>query len=178
MRIPVLLLCLASAGCDRKLAATCEQVGTHVLGLFGGVSDSYANEMQVTFEMRCNADGWSPEMRSCITSTKSLVEPQSCKLKLTPEQSSKLDAEIAAIDQRQAMKIIPGSCARYEKMLAGVVACDTLPKEMREQLKANFDAFKATWPTIKDKRELDPTCGSAIQTVKQVAAECPGAKTW
>ncbi len=178
MRIPVLLLCLASAGCNRKLASTCEQVGTHVLGLFGGANDRYATEMQIAFEMRCTADAWSSEMRSCLTSTKSLVEPKNCKQKLTPEQSKNLDAAILAADEREAMKIMPGSCLRYEKMLAGVATCEALPKEMRDQLAASFAAFKATWPTVKDMRTLDPTCGSAIHTVKQVAAECPGAKTW
>jgi len=178
VRIPVLLLCVASAGCSRKLAPTCEQVGTHVLGLFGGAGDSYAGEMRTTFEMRCTADGWSPEMRSCLMSTKSLVEPQRCKQKLTPEQSTKLEADILAADQREAMKIIPGACVRYEKMLAGVLACDALDQGMRDQLKASFEVFKATWPTVKDKRTLEPTCGSAIVAVKQVAGQCPGAKTW
>jgi len=178
VRIPILVLCLGAAGCNRNLSPSCDSVADHVQGLFGGVAESYAVELRGVFATRCTQDKWSPAMRSCVVKTRSLTEPQSCKLKLTAEQSKALDADVAAVDKREAMKIIPGACLRYENMLAQVLTCDALPPEARTQLKTNFDAFKATWPTSADKRLLEPTCASAIVTVKQVASECPGATSW
>lgn len=178
MRIPILLLCLGASGCGRKSAPACDAVADHVQGLFGGASDAYALELRGVFATRCAQDGWSAEMRSCVASTKSLVEPQSCKQKLTPEQVKKLDADVVAVDERAAKLVIPGACTRYEKMLAQVMTCDVLSQPARDQLKQNFDAFKATWPSVPDKRSLEAICGSAIQTVKTAAGTCPGAATW
>ncbi len=178
MRIPFLLLCLGTAGCNRKLAPTCDAVADHVQTLFGGAGDTYAAELRGAFGARCKEDQWSDAMRSCITSTKSLVEPQSCKQKLTPVQVKNLDEALAAIDERATMSIIPGACTRYEKMLASVLTCDVLPQNARDQLRTNFESFKASWPETPDKRTLEPLCSSAIQTVKTAAGTCPGAADW
>jgi hypothetical protein len=150
----------------------------HVQGLYGGANDPYAAELRGSFAARCTEDRWSEDMRRCVTGTKSLVEPRSCKQKLTADQVKKLDADLAAVDERAAMKTVPGVCVRYEKMLAAVMTCDVLPKEARDQLKSNYDSFKADWPTVTDKRSLEPICSSAVQTVKSAARTCPGAANW
>jgi len=178
VRIPILVVCLVAAGCNRKEAPSCDVVADHVKELFGGAGDPYAVELRSAFGARCAEDVWSAEMRSCVASTKSLVEPQSCKQKLTPVQVKNLEEALATIDDRAAKSIIPGACTRYEKLLASVLTCDVLPQSARDQLKTNFDAFKATWPEVVDKRTLEPICGSAIQTVKTAAGTCPGAATW
>lgn len=179
MRTPILVLCLAAAGCNRTTEApSCDAMADHVRGLFGGASDTYAGELRAAFATRCTQDQWAAEMRSCVAGTKSLVEPQSCKQKLTPDQATKLDADLAAVDERAAMLVIPGACTRYEKLLASVRSCEVLPQAARDQLEKNFETFKATWPSVPDKRSLEPICGSAIQTVKAAAATCPGAATW
>lgn len=178
MRIPILVACLVAAGCNRKEAPSCDVVAAHVQELFGGAGDPYAVELRTAFGARCAEDVWSAEMRSCVASTKSLVEPQSCKQKLTAVQVKNLEEALAAIDERAAKSILPGACTRYEKLLASVLTCDVLPQTARDQLKTNFDTFKATWPDVADKRTLEPICGSAIQTVKTAAGTCPGAATW
>ncbi len=178
MRIPILLLCLGAPGCNRNLAPSCDAVADHVQGLFGGAREAYAVELRGVFAGRCTQDQWSAEMRKCVASTKSLVEPQSCKQKLTPDQVTKLDADLAAADERVAMSIVPGPCLRYEKMLASVLTCEVLPQNARDQLKTNFDAFKASWSEVADKRELESICSAGIQTVKTAAGTCPGAATW
>lgn len=178
MRIPILLLCFGVAGCNRNLTPSCDAVAEHVEGLFGGPTESYAVDARGVFATRCTQDKWSPAMRTCLVKTRSLAEPQGCKLKLTPEQAKSLDADLAAVDQHEAMKILPGVCLRYEKMLAKVLTCDVLPPEARAQLKTNFEAFKATWPSTADKRTLEPICSNAIITVKQAAGTCPGSATW
>jgi len=178
VRIPILVLCLGVAGCNRNLTPSCEAVADHVQGLFGGPSESYAVDVRGVFATRCTQDQWSSVMRSCLVGTKSLVEPQSCKSKLTSEQIKLLETDLAAADQRETMKIIPGVCLRYEKMLAQVLTCDVLPPDARTQLKKNFEAFKATWPSTADKRTLEPICSNAVLAVRQAAGTCPGSTTW
>lgn len=177
MRILILLLCLGATSCGKKPAPSCDAVADHVQELHG-TSDPYVVGLRGAFALRCAEDVWSDEMRRCIAGTKSMVEPQNCKQKLMPDQAKKFDLEIEAVEQRAAMTIIPGACLRYEKMLAAVMTCDALPKEARDQLQRNFDTFKASWPTIPDKRSIEPICSSAIETVKGAAGTCPGAASW
>lgn len=174
----MILLVLGASGCGRKETPSCDATGAHVEELFGGAADPYAVELRTVFRARCMADHWPDEMRSCIATTKSLVEPQSCKQKLTPEQVKTLEADLAAVDERAAMSVIPGACTRYEKMLASVLTCAELPASAREQLRTNFDSFKASWPEVADRRTLESICATAIQTVKAAASTCPGAETW
>jgi hypothetical protein len=46
---------------------------------------------------RCKADGWPPEVVSCFTTVSGVRDMQSCQGKLTPEQSSKLTADLSAV---------------------------------------------------------------------------------
>jgi hypothetical protein len=176
VRILILLVCLA--GCGRKSTPSCAEVADHVQTLFGAAGDAYATDLRGVFATRCEQDQWPAAMRTCLIETRSLVEPKNCRQQLTPEQSAKLDADITAADEREVSQVIPDVCGRYERMLPEVLACQVLPKDVRDSLKRSYDEFKATWVNVKDKRTLAPICGSAVSSVKMAASECPGAAKW
>ena len=46
---------------------------------------------------RCKADGWSPEVVSCFTTVNGMRDMQVCQGKLTPEQASKLTADLSKV---------------------------------------------------------------------------------
>jgi hypothetical protein len=177
----VLALCGPGLGCQSKSAPkgpTCAQVADHVMKLFGAEPDDHAREVRDVFLARCTADEWPEAVRSCIRATVSLLEPRNCKQMLSAAQAKSLDKELAAADDRVASRTIPASCVRYESVLALAEKCESFPASGRKELRERFDAFKATWPSVKDKRALDPTCSSAIASVKLAAAGCPGVAKW
>lgn len=180
MRLVLVLVTLAAlgAGCDRtRTPPTCAEVGAHVVKLFAP-ADDYARDVGAAFSERCQADGWSGEVRACIGGTRALVEPKHCRQALTEAQRTQLDAALAAAEQRERARVIPAACRRYEQLLAKVMTCDRLPLDARTALQHKLDAAKRDWPSLPDKRALEPICGSAIQAVKAAAVECPGASTW
>jgi len=174
--VRIWILLVALAGCNREVAPPCSAVADHVNSLFG--ADDHAKEIRGVFATRCEQDQWPPAARACIKGTRSLDDPRNCKQKLTADQVTKLDADIAALEDRAARQVIPALCARYERALAQVLACDVLPQDARDSLRQAFETFKTTWPGIADKRTLAPVCGSAITAVKAAAAGCPGAAKW
>ena len=46
---------------------------------------------------RCKADGWPPEVVSCFTTVNGMRDMQVCQGKLTPEQASKLTADLSKV---------------------------------------------------------------------------------
>jgi hypothetical protein len=178
VRILLSLMCLLTACGTRKPAPSCVEVADHVLSLFGGVGDREAVATRDIFAARCEMDRWSADARSCVVSTKSLTDPKNCKQKLTPGQSEQLEADLAAEADREAAKVIPGSCTRYEQVLAKLMACESFPKTERDALAQKFAAFKASWEQVEDKRTLGEVCAPALAAVKMAASECPDAANW
>lgn len=154
------------------------EVADHVQTLFGGVGDREAVATRDIFAARCETDQWSADVRACLAGTKSLVEPRNCKQKLTPAQSEKLEADLAAEADREAAKVIPTSCTRYEEVLAKLMTCESFPKAERDALAQKFTAFKAGWEQVEDKRALGEVCAPALAAVKMAASDCPDAASW
>lgn len=170
---------VAGPGCGSKAGPpTCADVADHVMQLFGGSADDNAREVREAFVTRCTQDAWSEVVRTCIRDTGSLAEPRGCKKQMTPEQVEALDRDVEAIDTREQSQTIPASCVHYEAVLAAAEKCESFPTVAKKELREHFDAFKATWPSVPDKRSLEPTCSSAIPAVKLAAAGCPGVTTW
>jgi hypothetical protein len=169
-----LLLVVLIAGCGRKKdVPTCEVMADHVLTMFTP-ADQFARDVRDVFANRCKTDAWSAEMRTCVGKTHSVVEPQSCKLKLTPAQATALEADLHTAEERDRDRVMPVACTRYERILGEVLACDVLPKAVRDQLAARFAEEKARWATITNKRSLDPMCSTGVASLKQAAQDCPG----
>lgn len=175
---PVVSLGLAAAGCGRASPPSCPDVADHVLRLFGEPADDYAREVSAVFATRCTQDAWPEAVRTCLRGTTSLLEPRGCKQQLTPTQIEALDRDLAAVETRAASATIPQACLHYESVLLQAERCESFPASARKELRERFDAFKATWPSVPDKRALEPTCSSAIPAVKLAAAGCPGVTKW
>ncbi len=174
----LLILLVLTTACQRKSKVpTCEVMSDHVLTMFEPVDD-FAKSVRAVFLKRCAEDAWSDEMRRCVVDTKSVVEPQNCKRKLQPEQQKKLESDLKEVELQETKKILPVSCGRYEQVLALVVACDKVPKEVRDQLAARFTQVKAEWAVAADKSELAGVCASGIRLLKQAAVDCPNSETW
>lgn len=149
----------------------------HVLSLFSP-PDSFSREVRNAFALRCNEDHWSEEMRLCVGSTASVVEPKNCKQKLAAEQAAKLELALKAAEIRESKRLIPASCARYEQVLAKALACDKIPQDVRDGLAKRFADSKFGWAAMDDKSSLDPICTAAVAALKQASLECPGAAQW
>lgn len=126
------------------------------------------------FTKRCTDDAWPAAARSCLLATTSLLQPRSCKQHLTADQVSRLDAAIAAIDEREQAARVPEVCARYAGLLDQIATCDALPSEARASLAHNLAAAKTRWAAMPDKRAAAPECASALHAVRLAAAGCPG----
>lgn len=55
------------------------------------------NKVKGVLIERCKADGWPPEVVSCFTTVSGVREMQSCQGKLTPEQGSRLTADLSKV---------------------------------------------------------------------------------
>jgi len=172
-----LLLVVLIAGCHKKDVPTCEGMADHVLTMFTP-ADEFANDVRAVFATRCKTDGWSAAMRACVGKTRSVVEPQSCKLKLSAEQAKHLEADLHAAEQRDRDRVLPVACVKYAQLLPKVLACDVLPKDVRDQLAARFAEEKVRWERIPNKTSLEPMCSSGVVALKQAAADCPDAAKW
>lgn len=174
----LLVLLLLTGACQRRSTVpSCEVMADHVLAMFEPVDD-FARSVRGVFAKRCTEDAWSEDMRSCVGTTKSLTEPQNCKRKLVPEQATKLEADLAQAQARETKKILPPICTHYEQVLAQVVACDKLPKDVRDHLAKRLTDAKAEWATLPDKSGLEAVCGDAIHVLKQAASDCPSSSKW
>lgn len=174
----LLVLLLLTAACQRKAAPpSCEAMASHVEAMFQP-PDELSSSVRKLFLERCTEDAWSEDMRRCVGETKSLREPQNCKLKLLPEQRTKLEAGLGKIEEREAKKILPDVCSHYEQVVAEVVKCDKLPQEVRDHLAKRLQDAKAEWAHASDKSGLAAVCGDAIRVLKSAASECPNAQKW
>lgn len=138
-------------------------------------ADMYSQEIEGVFLGRCVNDSWSVDVRRCITSTRSLDDPKSCKAKLTPPQAAALDKDLALAEEHELDRAIPKPCLDLEVQVAAAMSCEAIAKSERDRIMKQFTLTKASWQQVKHKRLLAPTCGAAIQALKQATNECkPG----
>jgi hypothetical protein len=69
---------------------------------------------------------------------------------------------------------LPAECAEYKAGIAKLAACDKLPQETRDTLKAAYEQTAASWATVPadGRATLATTCKSAVDALKQVASAC------
>lgn len=169
------VLLLLTGACQRKAPVpSCDAMANHVRDMMAPV-DAFARGVGDVFAKRCTDDKWSEEARSCIGATQSMTDPQGCKKLLAAEQTKKLETDLDEVARRTTTPI---ACARYEQALAKILACDKVARDIRDGLKARFDAAKAGWPAMPDKRGLAELCSSGTALLKQAGADCPGADQW
>jgi hypothetical protein len=163
----------ALGACEAKDPA-CGEVSMHVGSLLGP-ADRYTHEVEGAILGRCINDDWSAEVRRCLRSTTAVDDPKNCKAKLTVTQRAALDKEIAAIEEREAARVLPKACLDLEVQIAVAMSCETIPQAERDRIQKQFKLTKATWENVDNKALLAPTCGAAIAALKQATYECrPG----
>jgi hypothetical protein len=113
----VLVVLLAAAGCgSKKTGPDCEAaIAKGIENTIKVLKERVPNPQVVEANLgvmtkakgvlieRCKADGWPPEVVSCFTTVSGVRDMQSCQGKLTPEQRSKLTADLS-----QVMTGVPG----------------------------------------------------------------------
>lgn len=170
VRSATVVLLLSLAACRDK-APACPAVAAHVLEMFG-LADPYAREVRDVFQTRCTEDAWSAAMRTCVHQTRSLQEPKSCKDKLSAEHRARLEADLAAVEQRDDVRTIPPSCLQFEQVVNQLQSCTKLTAEVRAGLAKRLAESKAEWAKPTSKAGLGPRCDAAIYTLKPIVEDC------
>jgi hypothetical protein len=121
MKMIVLALVLAAAGCSKKSSSDCEPAITKGMDAFlASVKNNsmnpqmqeritgMADRMKTVYIKHCTEDKWAPEVVACYGNMKSFKDRQECDAKLTDEQKSALRAERRSGPGRGGMADIPG----------------------------------------------------------------------
>lgn len=86
----------------REKGATCEEVGDNVRRIVAtSPSESLAKRSDQIARVvidRCGADGWSMELRRCLTGAKTLDDSDGCEKLATPAQNDALEREIEMME--------------------------------------------------------------------------------
>lgn len=137
-----------------------------------GPPDEGGRALRAVFANRCEQDGWSKAARRCLTETRSTDQPRNCRQHLTPDQSKRLDEDVAAAEQRAATSTLPAVCLEYEQMVLALQPCTSLPADVRAALAKRLAEAKLEWTTMADKRQMAPLCSSAVYSLKPFLADC------
>ena len=120
MKTIVLVALLAAAGCTKKGSDCDASIAKGIEALSATVKDRAPNpqmqenmmniigKLKVTLTQRCTEDKWAPEALSCFTTVTSQKDMRGCEEKLTPEQRTKLTAEIQQV-MMSSMRMPPGA---------------------------------------------------------------------
>jgi hypothetical protein len=125
MKKIVLVALLAAAGCNKKSGADCDGAIAKGMDNFKANIKEHAANPQITERMmgvvdklrgtlveRCKEDKWADEVVTCYTTVHDRKDMQGCQTKLTPDQQSKLTAEIT--------KVMMGGTAGMQRMPPGM----------------------------------------------------------
>jgi hypothetical protein len=69
---------------------------------------------------------------------------------------------------------VPAECTEYKAGIEKLAACEKLPKETRDTLKAAYEQSSASWASVppEGRATLATTCKNGVDALKQVAASC------
>ncbi len=161
-----MILLLAVAACSRGPATTCETVADRVESLLRG--DPQAAEIRTVFAQRCEIDAWSQAMRACVASIATAADRKGCRKHLSDAQNARLDRALEAFVP--ATRGVPESCRAYERALAPLLACQTLPRELRDDLATKLARHRETWTDGADRGVLDTQCRAGMVALE--ALDC------
>jgi hypothetical protein len=79
----------------------CRELGEHVATLVQTAEDrslaAHAEQLERILESRCATDGWSVELKTCLTTAESLDAAERCEQYATDEQRHTLDDDLAGL---------------------------------------------------------------------------------
>jgi hypothetical protein len=152
---------------------SCIAAADHVRGLLGQAPR--ASRIRETFVARCEADGWDDDARSCVVATTSLRKPRHCKAKLTPEQRTALDRELAevAVAPGSASRL-PPVCRDYGDMVGRLEVCPGMRPDTRGALEIAYRDLTQAWLRgTYDIHTVELQCRAMIDGLRQaVAVKC------
>jgi hypothetical protein len=172
---------LAVAACHHGVAEppppTCTAAAEHVRELLGPGAERSIRIRDV-FAARCDADAWSIEVRACVVATTSLRNPRHCKAKLTAEQRSALDRELAAVDATATR--MPAACHEYRALIGRLGECRAIPQATRAALEQGYRDLTRTWMRVGvdaraiDGGTLESKCRAMADSMRQAIAPTCG----
>jgi hypothetical protein len=138
----ILAVAACHHGAAEPPAPTCTAAAEHVRELFGPATERSIRIRDV-FATRCDADAWSAEVRECVVATTSLRSPRHCKAKLTLEQRSALNRELAAVEATASL--MPAACHEYRTLIGRLGDCRAIPPATRAALEQGYRDLARTW---------------------------------
>jgi hypothetical protein len=126
------------------------------------------------FARRCQADGWSAEVRSCVVATRSLRHPRRCKARLTTEQRAALDRELAMIDatvEAPAMQ----ACTDYGALIERLDTCRGIAPAARAALEQGYREIAQEVVRARNgSPALEAQCRAMLDSLRGAAAPLCG----
>jgi len=157
---------------------SCARVADHVRRLIDPKQDpEITRRVRQAFDERCEQDQWSGEVRTCITSTRSLADPKHCKDLLAGPQREALDRDLAAAESSTtSVAGLPDTCADYGRMIDRLQGCQQLPQQTRDALKQSYDQVEQVWLTVPEegREALREACKAAVDAVEQIGRSTCG----
>ena len=155
------------------MAPTCATAADHVRGLLGPESPRAARIRDV-FAVRCETDGWDIDARACVVATTSLRNPRHCKARLSTEQRTALDRELAAVAATPVAIRLPTVCKDYAAMIEKLGSCAALLEGTRGALERSYRELTQGWLRgTYDLRSLEVQCRAMVDGLRQTtAAKC------
>jgi hypothetical protein len=124
-KIVLVALLAAAAGCNKKSGADCDGAIAKGMDNFrANIKDHAANpqitermmgvvdKLKITLTARCKEDSWSAEALTCYSTAADRKDMKACESKLTPDQTTKLQAEVT--------KVMLGGMAGMQRMPPGM----------------------------------------------------------
>ena len=152
-------------------APSCAVAAEHVRLLIGPERPRAAKIRDV-LAARCDADRWSPEVRTCMVTTASLRKPQHCKAMLTMEQHEALDLALDALALRVSASRIPQVCNEYQTLLDRLGTCAAIPPQMHPVLVQTYRDILREWArrATPDATILAARCSAMADTLRKAVA--------
>jgi len=112
-------------------------------------------------------------MRECVVATTSLRHPRHCKAKLTVEQRSAFDRELASLDATSAR---PRACGDYRALIEKLAACQAVSRPVRAAFERGYIAIlqALSQEGVTDSRALEAQCRSMADNLRQALASTCG----
>lgn len=148
-------------------APTCAAAADHVRGLLGPHAPR-AGKIRDAFATRCETDGWDDDARACVVATASLSKPRHCKAKLTLEQRTALDRDLALAAATRMPLQLPAACRDYGAMVDKLGSCPAMSEARRSALVLAFRQLTQSWlHGTADLQALELQCRAMIDGLRQ-----------
>ena len=152
-------------------APTCTEIAEHTRLLIGPERPR-ARKIRDVIAARCDADGWTGEVRTCFVATTSLRKPQHCKAMLTADQRAALDHALDALAVRASPKRIPQICNEYQALIDRLGTCPAIPQQAQAALAQAYRELLQGWArtAAPDAAALGAQCSSLVTVLRNAVA--------